>query len=149
MFKSDMKYKIVDIVFLVILFTFGRYYIFIEFLSKKSYFGLVIVFIGVYSIRFFFRPSYEYVRKVNEKGWKITGYYSKKSLIDKKIYINSYDFWVKINLIMLTLYILICAIIIDKYTLNNKLMYIHMLIICFIQIESWVITNIRERIKWR
>lgn len=143
-------YIIIDFLYLITIFFFLKYHISDNLHSFKSCLLISLIFVGIYVIRYFFRPSYEDVVKIRNKGWKITGYYSKKALSNKNIYLDSYSFWVKINLIMLLLYCLIfIAINYQNTNFTVQLMIIHIFILCILQVFAWLGTNVREKQKWR
>lgn len=142
-------YIIIDFLYLITIFFFLKYHISDNIHSFKFCLLISLVFVGIYVIRYFFRPSYEDVVKIRNKGWKITGYYSKKALSNKNIYLDSYSFWVKTNLIMLFLYCLIfIAINYQNTNFTVQLMIIHISILWILQVFAWLGTNLREKQKW-
>ncbi len=143
--KWNKFYVLIDLIYLVLVFIFANYFVFPNYISDRFYYGVSIIFIGIYVIRFLFRPSYEEVIKLKDKGWKITGYYSKKSLNDKKIYIDSYDFWVKINLVLLSVYFIVSVWIKTMFNFNIYFICLHVLILIFLQILAWIITLKKEK----
>ncbi len=143
------RYKIVDLVFLLFVFIIGHFFI-KPAISLKMYFFSSIIFIGVYVVRYFFSPDYDDILKDKQRVWKLSGYYSKLALSDKKIYSYSYGVWVKSNLILLVSYTLFSIIIL--FTIFNGNMtklffWIHIIILIVLQIFAWIYTNFVEKNK--
>lgn len=129
---------------------FSKDYIFTALETGRDLVYLIIgsstIFVTIYIHRYFFRPGYEDITNLKKKGWNITGYYSKKSLKDEKVYLKSYLNWVKLNL---TLLLGELIIFLAYYLVRGKLdiyeVYFHFALVLGIQIVSWIITNLREK----
>ncbi len=152
--KKIETYIIADTLYLVTVFLLLDHYKSIGITSASMKFNVLIsvIVIGIYGIRYFFRPSYEHVVSLSEKGWKITGYYSRKALTRKEIYLDSYSFWVYSGLVVSVIYCLLMVLVILSYP--NQLQQENFLIIFILQIVllgilPWYITYKREQQKWR
>lgn len=152
--EKKINYKVADIIFLlalfVILIPFQKY----AFRIVRSNSDTILVAIGIslafsslYIQRFFFRPRHEEIVSLRQKGWKITGYYSKRSLKNEEIYIKSYNSWIKFGIIFLLLELsgFLVVYILNGCFLNNNMLVAHIVILCIIQVVPWILTMIREK----
>lgn len=147
------KYIVADIIFL--LFTFGILYFKKEYIMdvlKQNYnaiylaVGISAIFIVLYIIRCLFRPTYEDITSLKQKGWRITGYYSKHSLEDENVYRKSYSRWVILSLLFLVVEF---GIMLIYFAVRGKItvmeLYFHVGLVISLQILSWIITLLREK----
>lgn len=151
---KKINYKVADIIFLfvffVILTPFQKYAFRIAISNNDTFFvaiGILLVFCSLYIQRFFFRPSHEEIVRLRQKGWKITGYYSRRSLNNEEIYIKSYSLWIKYGLVFLLLELLglLVVYILNGCFLNNEMLLAYIAILCVLQIVPWILTMIKEK----
>lgn len=147
------KFIIIDIVMLLLIFgiiEFYKEYIFDTLKNNGNTVYLVFAFsillLTVYIIRFFARPPYELVKKLYGSSWKISGYYSKISLKSEKNYADSYDFLVKINLMLLIIFFIInfFVALLNKFTLTTPMFFIDLTAGFSLSVIGWIATWIRE-----
>lgn len=147
------KFIMIDLIMLLLIFgiiEFYKEYIFDTLKNNGNSIYLVFAFsallLTVYIVRFFARPPYELVKKLYGSSWKISGYYSRISLRSEKNYVNFYDFWVKINLILIGIFILINLLI----AFSNGFIFITPMFFAdfiggfVLSIVGWLATWIRE-----
>lgn len=146
------KYLLADIIFLLVVTsipTLLRGYISDVLNGNKDtiYLALLLnfIFISIYILRYFFRPTHENITELYRKNWKITSYYSKYSLKDSNVYKKSYNRYVRFNIILLTALLLTTILLhsilgkIDKY-----LFLVIIVILVIFQVISWGLTYILE-----
>ncbi|MBU5668441.1 hypothetical protein KQI68_01165 [Peptoniphilus sp. MSJ-1] len=146
------NYILVDVIFLLILAIFlilFQDYIFGAKMNDDNaiYFCVIvsIYFIIAYYFKRKYIPDYDDLREFYKKGWKISGYYSKKSVENKDVYKKSYINWTNFNLIFLSLELLIILIFYFIGYRSYNLFRIHLCAVFAIQIIGYIITLIREK----
>lgn len=136
-----MKNKIIirEILLLIPIF------IIISVLNLIDRFNLVVIklpliFLYIYTVRYFFKFDYSIVLKEKDRGNKISGFYSEYSLKSRENYYLAYNYWVnlgiKLNLILLLLSIIIYIFI--KKEFKNYIVNIFLLIILLSQVLIWM-----------
>ena len=151
---KKINYKVADVIYLLVLFTILTPFQKHTFKIAKSNndtileaLGISLAFCSLYIQRFFFRPSHEEIVRLRQKGWKITGYYSRRSLKNEEIYIKSYSLWIKYGLVFLLLELsgLLVVYILNGFFLNNDMLLAHIVILCVLQVVPWILTMIKEK----
>lgn len=151
---KKINYKVADVILLIIIFLafkiFEKYIFGILKSNKDTIFialGVSLIFFSIYINRFFFRLSHKEIIHLSQKGWKITGYYSKLSLSNEDIYNKSYNIWIKYSCIFLLieLFGLLIVYVLNKCFLTNNMFFVHIVIAFISQIIAWIITMIREK----
>lgn len=151
---KKINYKVADVIYLLVLFViltpFQEYAFEIAKSNKDTFFiaiVILLVFCSLYIQRFFFRPSHEEIVRLREKGWKITGYYSRRSLSDEQIYIKSYNLWIKYGLVFLLLELLglLVVYVLNGCFLNNEMLLAHIAILGVLQVVPWILTMKKEK----
>lgn len=147
------KFIVIDLI--VLLFIFGiiefyKEYIFDTLKNNRNSIYLVFAFsillLIAYIVRFFARPPYELVKKLHGSSWNISGYYSRIALRSEKNYVNSYDFWMKINLILIGIFILINLLIafLNDFVFTTPMFFADFIGGFVLSIAGWLATWIRE-----
>ena len=147
------KFIIIDL--LMLLSVFGitelyKKYIFDTLKNNENSIYLVFAFsillLIAYIVRFFARPPYELVKKLYRSSWKISGYYSRIALRSEKNYVNSYDFWVKINLMLLIIFFIInfFVALLNKFTFTTPMFFVDLIAGFSLSVIGWIITWLRE-----
>lgn len=148
-----INYKIADTIYLLLLFAIlgiFRKYAFSLIQSNqdtiKIAIGISVAFLSIYIQRFFFRPSFQEVVNLRERGWKITGYYSAFSLSNEEIYNKSYSLWVKYGIVssLFELFVLLVVYVLNGYFLTNGMLVAHILCICILMVVVWWLTRSKE-----
>lgn len=147
------KFIVIDLIMLLLIFgiiEFFKEYIFDTLKNNGNTVYLVFAFsillLIVYIVRFFARPPYDLVKKLSRSSRNISGYYSKISLKSEKNYVNSYDFWVKINLILIGIFILINLLIAfsNDFIFTTPMFFVELIAGFVLSIGGWIATWIRE-----
>lgn len=147
------KFIVIDLIMLLLIFgiiEFYKKYIFDTLKNNENSIYLVFAFslllLIVYIVRFFARPPYELVKKLCGSSWNISGYYSRIALRSEKNYVNSYDFWVKINLILVGIFILINLLIafLNDFIFTTPMFFADLIAGFVLSIGGWLATWIRE-----
>lgn len=147
------KFILVDLIMLLLIFgiiEFYKEYIFDTLKNNGNSICLVFAFsillLIVYIVRFFARHPYELVKKVYGSSWNISGYYSRIALKSEKNYVNSYDFWVKINLILVGIFILINLLIAfsNDFIFTTPMFFADLIAGFALSVGGWLATWIRE-----
>lgn len=143
----------IDLIMLLLIFGITEFYKKYIFDTLKNngnsvylVFAFSILLLIAYTVRFFARPPYELVKKLYGSSWKISGYYSRIALRSEKNYINSYDFWVKINLILIGIFILINLLIAfsKDFIFTTPMFFVELMAGFVLSIVGWIATWIRE-----
>ena len=151
---KKINYKVADAVFLIIVFVglkvFDKYIIETLKYNENSIFMAIsvsLVFLGIYIIRYFFRPSHKEITQLKRRGWKITGYYSSLSLSNEDIYNKSYNMWIKYSCILLLtqLFGLLVLYVLNGCFLTSSMFFAHIAMACISQFAAWIITLRREK----
>lgn len=147
------KFILIDLIMLLSIFGITEFYKEYIFNTLKNngnsiylVFAFSIILMIVYIVRFFARPPYDLVKKLYGSSWKISGYYSKISLKSEKNYANSYNFWVKINLILIGIFILINLLIafLNDFIFTTPMFFADFIGGFVLSIVGWLATWIRE-----
>lgn len=147
------KFILIDLIMLLSIFgiiEFYKEYIFDTLKNNGNSIYLVFAFsillLIAYIVRFFARPPYELVKKLYRSSWKISGYYSRIALRSEKNYVKSYDFWVKINLILIGIFILINLLIAlsNNFIFTTPMFFAELIAGFVLSIGGWLATWIRE-----
>lgn len=147
------KFIVIDLIMLLLIFgiiEFYKKYIFDTLKNNENSIYLVFAFslllLIVYIVRFFARPPYELVKKLCGSSWNISGYYSRIALRSEKNYVNSYDFWVKINLILVGIFILINLLIafLNDFIFTTPMFFADFIGGFALSVGGWLATWIRE-----
>lgn len=147
------KFILIDLIMLLLIFgitEFYKEYIFDTLKNNENSIYLVfafsIILMIAYIVRFFARPPYELAKKLYGSSWKISGYYSRISLKSEKNYVNSYDFWVKINLILIGIFILINLLIAfsNDFIFTTPMFFADLIAGFSLSVIGWIITWLRE-----
>lgn len=147
------KFIVIDLIMLLLIFgiiEFYKKYIFNTLKNNENSIYLVFAFslllLIVYIVRFFARPPYELVKKLCGSSWNISGYYSRIALRSEKNYVNSYDFWVKINLILIGIFIFINLLIAfsNDFIFTTPMFFADLIAGFILSIGGWIATWIRE-----
>lgn len=147
------KFILIDLIMLLSIFGITEFYKEYIFNTLKNngnsiylVFAFSIILMIVYIVRFFARPPYDLVKKLYGSSWKISGYYSKISLKSEKNYANSYNFWVKINLILIGIFILINLLIAfsNDFIFTTPMFFADLIAGFILSIGGWIATWIRE-----
>ncbi len=147
------KFILIDLIMLLSIFGITEFYKEYIFNTLKNngnsiylVFAFSIILMIVYIVRFFARPPYDLVKKLYGSSWKISGYYSKISLKSEKNYANSYNFWVKINLILIGIFILINLLIAfsNDFIFTTPMFFADLIAGFILSIGGWISTWIRE-----
>lgn len=147
------RFIMIDLIMLLLIFgiiEFYKEYIFDTLKNNGNAVYLVFAFsallLTVYIVRFFARPPYELVKKLYGSSWKISGYYSRIALRSEKNYVNFYDFWVKINLILVGIFILINLLIAfsNNFIFTTPMFFADLIGGFVLSILGWLATWIRE-----
>lgn len=147
------KFILIDLIMLLSIFgiiEFYKEYIFNTLKNNENSIYLVfafsIILLIAYIVRYFARPPYELVKKLYRSSWKISGYYSRISLKSEKNYVNSYDFWVKINLILIGIFILINLLIAfsNDFIFTTPIFFAELIAGFSLSVIGWIITWLRE-----
>lgn len=143
----------IDLIMLLLIFgmiEFFKEYIFDTLKNNGNSIYLVFAFsillLIVYILRFFARPPYELVKKLYGSSWKISGYYSRIALRSEKNYANAYDFWMKINLILIGIFIFINLLIAfsNDFIFTTPMFFVELIAGFVLSIGGWIATWIRE-----
>lgn len=147
------KFILIDLIMLLSIFGITEFYKEYIFNTLKNngnsiylVFAFSIILMIFYIVRFFARPPYDLVKKLYGSSWKISGYYSKISLKSEKNYANSYNFWVKINLILIWIFILINLLIAfsNDFIFITPMFFADLIAGFILSIGGWISTWIRE-----
>lgn len=147
------KFIMIDLIMLLLIFgmiEFFKEYIFETLKNNGNSIYLVFAFsillLIAYIVRFFARPPYDLVKKLSRSSRNISGYYSKISLRSEKNYVNSYDFWVKINLILIGIFIFINLLIAfsNGFIFTTPMFFVELIAGFVLSIGGWIATWIRE-----
>lgn len=147
------KFIIIDLIMLLLIFgiiEFYKKYIFDTLKNNGNSIYLVFAFsillLIAYIVRFFARPPYELMKKLYRSPWNISGYYSRIALRSEKNYVNSYDFWVKINLILIGIFILINLLIAfsNDFIFTTPMFFVDLIVGFSLSVIGWIITWLRE-----
>ncbi|WP_308654490.1 hypothetical protein [uncultured Anaerococcus sp.] len=147
------KFIVIDLIMLLLIFgiiEFYKEYIFNTLKNNGNSIYLVfafsIILLIAYIVRFFARPPYELAKKLYRSSWKISGYYSRIALRSEKNYLNSYDFWVKINLVLLIIFFIInfFVALLNKFTFTTPMFLVDLIAGFFLSVIGWIITWLRE-----
>lgn len=86
------------------------------------------------------------MKKLYRSPWNISGYYSRIALRSEKNYVNSYDFWVKINLILIGIFILINLLIAfsNDFIFTTPMFFADLIAGFSLSVIGWIITWLRE-----
>ena len=147
------KFIVIDLIMLLLIFgiiEFYKEYIFNTLKNNGNSIYLVfafsIILLIAYIVRFFARPPYELAKKLYGSSWKISGYYSRIALRSEKNYINSYDFWVKINLMLLIIFFIInfFVALLNKFIFTTPMFFVDLIAGFSLSVIGWIITWLRE-----
>ena len=147
------KFILIDLIMLLSIFGITEFYKEYIFNTLKNngnsiylVFAFSIILMIVYIVRFFARPPYDLVKKLYGSSWKISGYYSRIALKSEKNYANSYNFWVKINLILIWIFILINLLIAfsNDFIFTTPMFFADLIAGFILSIGGWISTWIRE-----
>ncbi|MCI5972494.1 MAG: hypothetical protein MRZ08_05580 [Anaerococcus sp.] len=147
------KFIMIDLIMLLLIFgiiEFYKEYIFDTLKNNGNSIYLVFAFsallLTVYIVRFFVRPPYELVKKLYGSSWKISGYYSRIALRSEKNYVDSYDFWVKINLKLLIIFFIInfFVALLNKFIFTTPMFLVDLIAGFSLSVIGWIITWLRE-----
>lgn len=147
------KFIMIDLIMLLLIFgiiEFFKEYIFDTLKNNENTVYLVFAFsillLTAYIVRFFARPPYELVKKLYGSSCKISGYYSRIALRSEKNYVNSYDFWVKINLMLLIIFFIInfFVALLNRFTFTTPMFFIDLTAGFSLSVIGWIATWIRE-----
>lgn len=147
------KFILIDLIMLLSIFgiiEFYKEYIFNTLKNNENSIYLVfafsIILLIAYIVRYFARPPYELVKKLYRSSWKISGYYSRIALRSEKNYVNSYDFWVKINLKLLIIFFIInfFVALLNKFIFTTPMFLVDLIAGFSLSGIGWIITWLRE-----
>lgn len=146
------KYLFVDIIFLLIITSIPiilKDYISDVLKNRKDaiYLTLLsnIIFLSIYILRYFFRPTHSDIVELYGSNWEIARYYSKYSLKDPNVYNKSYSRFVKFNISSLFLLLIFTITYYSVFgKLDGYLFPVFFVLSVILQVFSWVLTYILE-----